>query len=488
MSTIVNELVNQKHLAWLYQGHFGIEIEEHRVQTGRKSLSQHPHPASLGDRIDQPYFQTDFSESMEELVTAPKPSTKAVLDHLHELQAILAHELQPDEIIWPLSMPPHLAPDDLKFLETHFERYWYQDYRDTLARRYGYFQHIMTGIHVNFSFDTDFLDWFQENRDLPTRAAAENQLYFKVAQQLVGYRWLLTYLLGASPVSENAADHLNEKAPGLQPVRSWRESKYGFANLPGIKNDYTSMANLIKQVDAYLASGDLFDKSEFYGPVRFKGPQTLDDIKSQGTDYVEFRMFDLNPFSQDGITKAALDLVHLLVLDAVTNDHEWTGAELDAANDLNNRVALAHPTTPLEPSAQRNAADTLKRLAHLAQQAPAEWRDDLLAAVAQAQAGVIDPRQTVGGHLVHEFHKGSLAAFAMQRGRILQDERLAEPAPYVFATGPLLPNYIQAQKMGFKTEVKPNNHLSLDFRGHHWDADANTNLDALRAEVKPGDH
>lgn len=89
-----------KLLESLFSGYFGLEIGEHRVQLDSQSLSQHPHYQNLGNRRSNSYFQTDFSESQEEIITDKKPTTKDALSHLHELQTILVSELKDDEIIW----------------------------------------------------------------------------------------------------------------------------------------------------------------------------------------------------------------------------------------------------------------------------------------------------------------------------------------------------------------------------------------------------
>lgn len=119
----------REHLPLLLsQFKFGIEIEEHRVQLSTGTLSKQTHPKKFGSKKFNSHFQTDFSESQEELITAPHPSSEKALEQLYELQMILAQSLQNDELICPLSMPPHLNSNDINYLLTHFERSWYQDY------------------------------------------------------------------------------------------------------------------------------------------------------------------------------------------------------------------------------------------------------------------------------------------------------------------------------------------------------------------------
>ncbi|MDN6596825.1 MAG: gamma-glutamylcysteine synthetase, partial [Lentilactobacillus parabuchneri] len=72
--------IQEEHVAeQLYHSLIGIEIEEHRIdQHGQ--LSQLPYPKHLGSRRYHPYLQSDFSESMSELITDPNPNIGGVLD------------------------------------------------------------------------------------------------------------------------------------------------------------------------------------------------------------------------------------------------------------------------------------------------------------------------------------------------------------------------------------------------------------------------
>ncbi|KAI3473625.1 hypothetical protein Pfo_031453 [Paulownia fortunei] len=72
-------------------------------------------------------------------------------------------------------MPPHLNEDDVDFLLTHFERPWYQEYREELIARYGYYQHIMTGVHVNYSPADNLIDWFGSQHHIQSYPAAKNR-------------------------------------------------------------------------------------------------------------------------------------------------------------------------------------------------------------------------------------------------------------------------------------------------------------------------
>ncbi|MEX0379873.1 glutamate--cysteine ligase [Leuconostoc sp. MS02] len=437
----------------LYTGRFGIEIEEHRLQTGSKTLSRHPHPHNLGDRRLQPYFQTDFSESLEELVTAPKSSSAKALAHLHELQLMLSEELADDEIIWPLSMPPHLTTADITFLNAHFDRPWYQDYRNKLLARYGSFQHIMAGVHVNFSPADDVITWYSQQNQIDSRPDAKNHLFFQIAQQVAGYRWLLTYLFGASPVSENPADNLPNNRHAIQPVRSWRASDFGFANRPEIAIDYTDFETQVYQIQQHIANGDFYDKSEFYGPVRLKAPGAMTDLVKNGAEYMEFRMFDINPFTQEGISQNALSFLHLLIMDAIVNPITWEKHTLNSARALNHVVSLQHPNELLPDIAIEYADDLLLRLDKLVQSAPSSQKSEFKAALSFARSAVRQPKLTIGAQLSDFIAHASLMTFGLQRGAEILAKRRQNTWPENLPNVPkqLQKSYVQAHKLGFDT-------------------------------------
>ncbi|WP_419155577.1 glutamate--cysteine ligase [Weissella minor] len=402
----INQLIN----------HLGLEIEEHRVQMPDGHLSQHPHPVALGDRRTQANFQTDFSESQEELVTDPNDTSADALNQLHTLQKTLTAQLAPDEIIWPLSMPPYLTENDLTYLDTHFERPWYGEYRRVLIDRYGYYQHIMTGIHVNFSLSSEALSWGTQNMAYPDCDA----VYFQILKQVSKYRWLITYLFGASLVSENqAADHLLQQRPDLtEPVRSWRSSSIGFDNYADIQPTFTSLSAFLHDIQQLVASGKLYDQSEYYGPVRVKQYQADQAPAKTCVNYLEFRIFDIDPFSTDGISPRALSVLELLIFEAIyfpEDKLETTMLQSKANNDL---VALQHPNVALPTALQDEFKHLLAHMQALtdlvdddAQQQ--SWQDAINYMTENIEAPVSTLSQQLLPHLV----ANSLHDFALQRGQ-----------------------------------------------------------------------
>ena len=454
----------------LFSGKFGIEIEEHRVQTDTLSLSQHPHPASLGKRKTHPYFQTDFSESQEEVVTAVQSSSSAALQHLHELQFMLTQSLQGNEFIWPLSMPPYLREADIIFLKTHFERPWYQKYRDVLFLRYGPFQHIMTGIHVNFSPEDSVIKNYANQHALTDYVTAKNKLFFQIAHQIAGYRWLLTYLFGAAPVNENSSANLPNNYRKRQPVRSWRASNFGFTNQPHIDVNYTDFNTHIKQLTNHITNGDLYDKSEFYGPVRLRASGSPNDLRINGADYLEFRMFDINPFTVDGISQDALSFLHLLIIDAIINPENWEPEKLRIAKNKNHLVALQPAGSELSAELKSQAYQLLSRLTIIAEAAPEKLKLDFISTLNNVNTALKQPNLTISGQLVSEIKDESLMAFGRKQGIALRNQRQSENSNDIFERIPkqIRQSYIQAHQLGFNTTIYQNNQLKISDKSHTW--------------------
>lgn len=450
---------DQVLLASLYQGTFGIEVEEHRVSLKRRSLSQRAHPNSLGNRHHNPFFQTDFAESQEELVTSPHHSTKSCLNHLHSLQAILQASLNPDDIIWPLSMPPKLNQDDLDYLPKGFRnRPWYQKYLEKMLEKYGPYYGLMAGIHINYAPTKELLEWYRLHHQLQDKVVANNQMLFQIAQQVLGYRWLFTYLFGASPIIENKDDTIPEKQRKMQPVRSYRSSKYGFNNDTNFEPDYSSLDNFISQLEHYIKTGDLVAPSDFHGPVRLKGAPTFEALTTLGAGYLEFRIFDLNPFSQDGISQNTMSFLHLLIMDAVINPQPWDAIKLKRAEARNNLVALQHPVQSVSQDAQDEAKRLLHRLAEIVQAAPEELRIGFNKALNFANTCMLNPRETTSGKLQTFIKDKSLVNYGIVRGEMIKNDYRVEPKRFKFKTIPmeLLSAYQKTHQLGLPTQLNEN--------------------------------
>ena len=80
-------------------------------------------------------------------------------------------------------------------------------------------------------------------------------------------------------------------------MRSLRSGKYGYVNDPKIHVSYDSLQEYVETLEHWVKSGDLIAEKEFYSSVRLRGAKKARDLLQKGIQYLEFRLFDLNPFA-----------------------------------------------------------------------------------------------------------------------------------------------------------------------------------------------
>lgn len=415
MPNQLKEILAQATLApKLFAGLFGVEVEEHRITTDGR-LSRYPYPNAYASRKTHPYLQSDFTDSMLELVTEPTRGGLATIKNLKMLQQISQEHLNKDERIWPFSMPPKLIDDDLEFAHNNFSRDWFGQYRDYLERKYGIEHEIICGTHINYSLNEDLVYMlyheFGLNEEFTTFAAFKNAIYFKLSQSFALYRWFFTYLFGASPLSEN---HYRALPKDLKmPIRSLRSSRFGYSNTNDEVITYDSLTAQIEQMEKYVADGTFYSIHEFYGPVRLKGPS--DDLRKmldEGVEYLEFRAFDLDPLSRAGVSDDTLDLLELfLAYSLVTDLPRDIAPQLKTAFQLNEEIAMGNPKKQPE-WLQAKAIDLINKLRTFAQQygAPQKY----LRTLAIAEKRVTNVELTIGAQLAARIEDDSLAAYGLK--------------------------------------------------------------------------
>lgn len=395
----------------LLEGTFGIERESLRIQKNTSKLATSPHPKALGARSYHPYIQTDFSESQLELIT---PVTRSPKEALRWLGAItdVAERTLTGEYLWPLSMPPKVTDEEIAIaqLEDSFERH----YRDYLASTYGKTLQTMSGIHVNMALSATVIQALFEASDYEDKTKFQNDLYLKIAQNFLRYRWLLTYLYGASPIAERG--FLKEDL--AHPVRSIRSSQLGYVNHEDIVISYASLDDYITSLDTAVATKQLIAEKEHYSAVRLRGQKACRGYLEQPISYLELRCFDLNPFTPLGITQETMDSVHLFFLALLwLDDVENVDTAIARANALNNTIALSHPLEALPSAAPTSdildAMESVLKHFHL----PDHYKG-LLEAIKEQ---VADPSLTLSGQLLAHITDQSLEAFGQKEGQAHHD-------------------------------------------------------------------
>ncbi|MCK9617725.1 MAG: bifunctional glutamate--cysteine ligase GshA/glutathione synthetase GshB [Lentimicrobiaceae bacterium] len=292
---------------------FGIEKENIRVDESG-NLAQTPHPMIFGNKRQNPYITTDFSESQVEMITPPLPDIKQTLGFLETLHDVVSLELT-NEYLWPQSIPPVL-PNDNQIPIAQFDEAGKdaQQYREHLALKYGPKNQLFSGIHFNLSFGEKLMEMlYRQSKPSITYEAFKDEVYLKTIRQLHRLRWLYILLYGNSPVVDSSMELKCKESPysiaqhviGL----SIRNSCYGYRNIGELYPDYSSVQNFRQSLDQMVQDGKIESMKELYSPVRPKFTNGPDHIS-----YIEIRFVDIDPLSKAGITEEALSFLHLLAL------------------------------------------------------------------------------------------------------------------------------------------------------------------------------
>lgn len=396
----------------ILQATFGLERESLRINNSSHNVAQTPHPKVLGNRSFHPYIQTDYSEAQVELITPIAQSTRQALRFLEAITDVAGRTIPKDEYLWPLSMPPKLTADEIIIaqLDSQYER----DYRQHLSKVYGKLLQSMSGIHYNMELGKGLVQSLFEQSQYQSMVSFKNDLYLKLAQNFLRYRWLLTYLYGASPIAEQGF----LDTPLDKPVRSLRNSSYGYVNHDDVKVSYENLEQYIADIERCVADGRLIAEKEFYSPVRLRGSKHNRDYLEKGVTYLEFRCFDLNPFDNKGISQETIDTVHLFTLALLWLDASSAiDKDIEKANQLNETIALGHPLDRLPEDAPVDEIMTALQ-AVVNHFALPDYYQNL---VDKIKTQIAQPHLTIGGRLLKHINNQSLETFGQEKGQAYHD-------------------------------------------------------------------
>lgn len=351
----------------LWESTVGVERETARVDYHGEISKKAHHPA-WGLRGYQPYIQTDFGESQLELITPPATSIDSVsnwLKALHQIVQSTLNDSQYEELLWPFSLPQSLS--DLVNIQIAqlIEKAEY-DYRDYLVKKYGKPVQLTSGIHFNFQIKPTLLEQYIEGTDSDIeKVQINNKVYMSLSRKYLYYRWVLTYLLGASPYAPT--DYFSKLYGDLSelPMRTVRQSRYGYRNESSVDVSYQSLEAFVTDVESAVENGELSLEKELYRDVRMRGGQPLRQMLEGGIQYLEFRNFDLNPYDPHGISDEDLLFIKLWTVALVIHSQDdISEAELQAADHRNLATAEAHPLDALlDKDLVRNFWNTLEKAA-----------------------------------------------------------------------------------------------------------------------------
>jgi len=309
----------------IVDANFGIEREGLRV-TSDGTLSLTPHPSIFGDKKENPYITTDFSESQLEFVTPVFQNTSDAIDFLDSLYNIAALEID-KEYIWPQSMPA-ITPDehDIPIAKFSSNQGKEESYRVYLEHKYGGKKQLISGIHINFSLSERLLQslYNQSKKELSFQDFKQ-KLYLKLTRNYLRHHWLLVYFFGATNAihktfEQQCVDTLNKisnDSYSNEKAISYRNSRCGYQNKEFIKLDYSSVNQYVHSIQSYIEKGSIEDIRELYSQIRLKSKDSLystDNLLKNGIEYIEIRTIDINPFVKSGLAVEDLNFLHLFLL------------------------------------------------------------------------------------------------------------------------------------------------------------------------------
>ncbi|WP_461203389.1 bifunctional glutamate--cysteine ligase GshA/glutathione synthetase GshB [Enterococcus sp. N342-3-1-2] len=418
---MIKNILKQKALfPYLLKGRYGIEREAQRV-TLAGDFSGTDHPAVLGNRSFHPYIQTDFAENQLELITPVADTVDELFRYLGAIHDVAYRSMAPEEMLWPLSMPPALPQAEAGIVIAKLDQFEDVLYRRYLAKTYGKRKQMVSGIHFNFEFADRFLQQLYEASDQAVDYQSfKTALYLKVTRNYLHYRWFLTYFFGATPTSE--ANYFTDEQRPTEPVRSIRNSRYGYTNHPDVTVSYGSLENYLGDIAALVETGKLSEEKEFYAPVRLRGGRRVADLAEAGIRYIEIRNIDIDPYAAYGISKEQVRFLHFFLLFLSTKDE---GADLDEwvkiGDRMNDTVALEHPLA--QTAYLQEAKEIVAELHSFA----AELQLPEVPYLAQLGDMLENPALTFAGKLFQASQSAGQAAVARELGVTYHQSAWARP-------------------------------------------------------------
>ncbi|HFJ5620136.1 TPA: bifunctional glutamate--cysteine ligase GshA/glutathione synthetase GshB [Enterococcus faecium] len=403
------------------QARFGIEREGQRVDLAG-NLAKTDHPAIFGDRSYHPYIQTDFSETQTEMITPVTDSIPELFQYLAAVYDVTARSIPKEEMIWPLSMPPALPEKDEEIIIAKLKNFEDVLYRRYLAKKYGKRKQMVSGIHFNFEFGDELLrTLFSHQEEFQDFSEFKTELYLKTARNFMRYRWMITYLFGASPMSEK--NYFLDESHPQEPVRSIRNSALGYTNHPNVKVSYASMKQYLADIERMIEEGKLSEEKEFYTPLRFRGGKKVADLATTGVRYIELRNIDLNPYARLGINPEQVRFLQLFLMYMLwTEEKEDCDQWVAEGTTRNNKVALEQPSDQTEFHQEgREILEGMKQML-----VELDWLDSLYL-VEEALTQMDHPEQTLAAKLYQEAQLSSQQEVAVALGHQYYKESHERP-------------------------------------------------------------
>lgn len=380
----------------------GYERECLRVDANGQ-LAHTPHPLALGSKLTHPWITTDYAEPLLEFITPPSQDPAFPLAFLRDIHRFTAAQLQ-GETMWAGSMPCVLGDDkDIPIADygrsnaAQFKTV----YREGLSLRYGRKMQTIAGAHYNWSLPDEFWVALKDCCG-PTEPMQDfvSERYFGLIRNFLRFGWLIPYLFGASPALnqsflQGSSSELQELTPGTlygPHATSLRMSDLGYQNRAqaNLNVSFNSLAEYTQALETAIRTPDPFYvaagvrdgthwkqlnanllqiENEFYAGIRPKrvsklGERPAKALQKYGVEYVEVRLFDLNPFIDIGIAPEQSDFADVLLLMCLFRDSPPISCREQSENDENKNRVVLHGRQPNLALLVHNREQPFRPLAH----------------------------------------------------------------------------------------------------------------------------
>lgn len=441
---------------------FGVERESQRVDLSG-ALAQSPHPEVFGNRNYHPYIQTDFAETQLELITPVTNSPTELMQWLAAIHDVAYRSLADQEALWPLSMPPALPENECEIKLAQLDAFEDVLYRRYLAREYGRRKQMVSGIHFNFEFGSDLMQALYEQEPSLSFQDFQTEVYMKVARNYLRYHWLITYLYGAAPISE--ANYFLEQPAPVEPLRSIRNSKYGYRNHEDVQVSYGSLQEYLADIAKLVETGKLSEDKEYYAPLRLRGGKRVQDLKRSGIRYIELRDIDIQPFERYGFSAKQAQFLQVFLLLMLWLPEETTPDWVTEGAQRNDAVALEHPYA--QTAYQEEGVWLLSEMQQLIATLDLPLAADFLS---WSQKCLLNPQATVAAQLLAKAAASSQKDVATQLAEEYRQLAWAKPYQLAGFTDMELSTQIllfDAIQKGVKATIldQVDQFLQLDFAG-----------------------
>jgi glutamate--cysteine ligase len=227
-----------------------------------------------------------------------------------------------------------------------------------------------------------------------------SERYFGLIRNFLRYGWLIPYLFGASPALcesflQGRKSELLTLVPGTlygPNATSLRMSDLGYQNRAqaSLQVSFNSLAEYTQALESAIRTPDPFYEAlgvregghwkqlnanllqienEFYAGIRPKrvgqhGERPAKALQTYGVEYVEVRLFDLNPSIDIGIAPEQSCFADMFLLMCLFRDSPPISSREQAENDENKRRVVNHGRAPDLQLLAHNREQAMRPLAH----------------------------------------------------------------------------------------------------------------------------